>query len=83
MAAFVKVLNYLIRLSDIKKISIAYFNGMNFGNKPMHSLFVYYKDGTSDHFRTAEFETAKADYEGLETALLNYGTDKDGGKENA
>lgn len=82
MAEFVGVLNDVICLSAIKKISIRYFNGTDWGNTSLHSLWVYYKDGSSDHFQTSNFDTAKTDYEVLKSALLNYGA-RDGGKENA
>ena len=73
MAEFVSVLNSVICLSEIKKITIMYDNGTNYGNKWLLTLFVYYIDGKEDKFSTTDRAKANEDYEGLKNALLNYG----------
>ena len=77
MGEFVSVLNSVIRISEITKIFIRYDNGTNYANNRIHSLWVYYKDGTSDKFETTDRAKAKEDYEALKNVLLNCGVKMD------
>ncbi len=70
MAKFANVLGSVISLSAIKKVSTAYYNGTNYGNKWIHSMWVEYFDGKIDRFETTDINRAKQDYEGLKNALL-------------
>ena len=70
MAKFVKVLNSVISLQNIKKVTIEYNNGTNYSNKWIHSMWVEYHDGTKYEFNTTNEERAKQDYDGLKNALL-------------
>ena len=71
MKAYISVLNDVICLSEIKKISIVYDNGTNYSNNWIHSLFITYKDGKTEEYRTTDRAKAKQDYENLKTALLD------------
>lgn len=75
MKKYVSVLNDVICLDEIKKISIVYNNGTNYGNSWLHSLFVTYKDGTTEKYNTTDYSQAKQDYENLKTVLLGSGDD--------
>ena len=80
MKMFASVLDDVIRLSEIKKIKIKYYNGTNYGNKSLHTLVVTYKDGNIDTYNTTDLSKAKQDYENLKSALLeiDYTTEKGG-----
>ena len=75
MKAYISVLNDVICLSEIKKISIVYNNGTNYSNQWIQSLFVTYKDGKTEEYKTTNRAKAKRDYENLKTALLEIDTD--------
>ena len=70
MGKYVKVFDSVISLSAIKKVSTKYYNGTNYSNKWIHSMWVEYCDGKTEHFTTTDIERAKQDYEGLKNALL-------------
>ena len=76
MKKYVSILNNVICLEEIKKISIIYNNGTTYDNDWLHSLFVIYKDGTTEEYSTTNYSKAKRDYEGLKTALLENDTDR-------
>lgn len=82
MKAYISVLNDVICLSEIKKISIVYDNGTNYCNKRIQSLFITYKDGKTEEYKTTDRAKAKQDYENLKSALLgidtNHSTEKGG-----
>ena len=84
MAKFAKVLNSVISLHDIRKVTTIYENGTNYNNKWVHSMFVEYYDGKQYEFSTTDKEQAKKDFGGLENAILglkddfcSYGERKD------
>ena len=70
MKAYISVLNDVICLSEIRKISIVYDDGTNCNNKWIQSLFVTYKDGKIEEYKTTDRTKAKQDYENLKSALL-------------
>ena len=75
MKKYASVLNDVICLEQIKKISIVYDNGTNYGNQWIQSLFVTYKDGKTEEYRTTDRAKARQDYENLKNALLEIDTD--------
>lgn len=85
MKAYISVLDDVICLSEIKKISIAYDNGTNYSNEWIQSLFITYKDGKTEEYKTTDRAKAKQDYENLKSALLgidtNHPTEKGGVQE--
>jgi len=70
-----KILDDVICLDCIKKISIKYHSGTNYGNQWMHCLFVTYKDGTEEEYVTTDYSKARHDYENLKKALLGIDTE--------
>ena len=76
MKAYISVLNDVICLSEIKKISIIYDNGTNYSNEWIQSLFITYKDGKTEEYKTTDRAKARQDYENLKTALLEIDTDQ-------
>lgn len=70
MKKYIQILNSVICVDDIRKISIYYHNGTNYDNKYIHTLDVFYKDGTDERFQTTDLGKAKEDYEALRNVLL-------------
>ena len=70
MAEFVKVLESVISIRDIRKVATEYDGSINGSNKRIHYLWVEYYDGTKYEYRTTDIEKARQDYERLKNALL-------------
>lgn len=70
MKAYVSVLDDVICLNEIRKIQIKYCQGSNYHNGYIHTLHICYKNGTSEHYKTDDYQRARKDYEALKSALL-------------
>lgn len=77
MKECVSVLDSVICINEIKKITINYYSGTNYSNDWLHILLIEYKDGKIEYFRTTNISKAKMDYEVLKDALLNYERNKE------
>ena len=71
MKQFVSVLDTIIRISEIKKVTIIYNNGVNYANELVHSLFITYMNDKQEEFETTDFQKAQRNYEKLSQTLLN------------
>lgn len=72
MKEYTSILDSVICISEIKKITIVYNNGTNYSNKWVHTLDIEYKNGTKERFSTTDISKAKSEYEEFKSALLNY-----------
>ena len=70
MKKYIQILDSVIGVDDISKITIAYNNGTNYGNQYLHTLLVVYKNGKDEKFETTDYERAKKDYEALRNLLI-------------
>ena len=70
MKAYISVLDNVVCLSEIRKIEIKYHQGSNYHNGQIHILHISYKDGTSEQYKTDDYQRARKDYEALRSALL-------------
>lgn len=73
MKEYASILDSVICISEIRKITIVYDNGTNYSNKWVHTLDIEYKNGTKECFSTTDISKAKTQYEALKNDLLNYG----------